>query len=275
MKTDRTISAKDGFPLEVTTWTPEEYQGAVFIGPAMGVKRKFYHAFANFLMENGLAAVTMDFRGIGGSKSGSVSDVQATVTTWAEQDLGGTLQWMAETYPDVDLFAVCHSLSGQILGLVPEARSLKKIVTVVSAAGYWNSYPFPKNLAIAFVWGVLYPLPAKLLGYFPGEALGIGEDLPAEAALQIARWGRSPEYIGDYSSYKNIEAPILSYSFEDDPYCPKNIVDNLHDAYSEAPVTRRHIDPDDLGHPGIGHFGFFRSGTAPALWEDVVEWLMS
>lgn len=273
MKKTQTIHTRDGYELEATIWQPETFDTVTLLGPAMGVKRSFYHAFAYHLLTENTAAVTFDYRGIGGSKNGPLTDLEADVTTWAREDLGGTIRWMLREFPDKKLTAVLHSLSGQILGLSKEAPELERIVTVVSGGGYWNFYPFPKNLGLAFVWYALYPIPSHLLGYFPGSALGIGEDLPRNAALEIAKWGRRSNYIDDYTSYANVTAPILAYSFTDDPYCPKPIVDYMHDQYTAADVTRRHVSPAEVENDRIGHFGFFRDDLVPELWDDVVTWL--
>jgi predicted alpha/beta hydrolase len=117
------------------------------------------------------------------------------------------------------------------------------------------------------------PLLTRALGYFPMRRFGMGEDLPAGVALEWARWGRSPEYLGDWSGHAALAAPILSFSFADDPFAPRAAVDALHARYGSRELARRHVAPADVGAARIGHFGFFRPGVAPGLWRETADWL--
>jgi predicted alpha/beta hydrolase len=49
-------------------------------------------------------------------------------------------------------------------------------------------------------------------------------------------------------------------------------VDWLHARYGAAAKRRRHVTPQDLGVPRIGHFGFFRPDAEP-LWSEAADWL--
>ena len=70
-----TFPARDGFRLSGDWFEPVGPSRAVaVIAGAMGVRRRFYRAFAAFLAENGIATLTFDYRGIGGSRpSGALS----------------------------------------------------------------------------------------------------------------------------------------------------------------------------------------------------------
>ncbi|MFB6344778.1 MAG: alpha/beta fold hydrolase, partial [bacterium] len=259
MAQNRTIEALDGFRLEAILHRPKTFRNIVLIGPAMGVSQLFYNNFASYLEKQNVAALTFDYRGIGRSQSEAVADLQCDAYTWAKKDLAGCIRFLSDEFPNKQLHAVCHSLSGQFLGLAREATLLDRVVTIAAAEGYWKRYPFPRNLFFALTWYGLFPLTSMTLGYFPGQTLGLGENLPEMVGRQVAGWGRSPEYIGNYSTYKQLETPILAYSFEDDSYCPKKNVDRLHDHYTSARVIRRHVRPDEIGTDHIGHFGFFHS----------------
>lgn len=273
MKKTENIITDDHYELGITHWQPDQINEVVLILPAMGVPQRFYYPFASYLHDENFTVLTMDYRGIGRSCHKPVREIQTDITTWAQKDIAQCLKWLENRYPKKPVKAVCHSLGGQILGLTEEAAHLQRIVTVATTDGYWNQYNFPRNLAIAFVWHIFYPIPTYLLGYFPGEYLGMGENIPSGAALQCAKWGRSSDYIGDYSNYKNIRAPILSYSFTDDYYCPKIGIDRLHKKYTRSNVTRKHVNPSEVGAKKIGHFGFFQKDQCYQLWNNTVEWL--
>src|SRR5205085_6589798 len=121
-------------------------------------------------------------------------------------------------------------------------------------------WPMPMRLAMAAVWYGVVPGVTRAVGYLPG-ALGIGEDLPAGVALEWAHWCRTPGYmVGDHevrrAGFARVTAPLLSFSFHDDPYAPRAAVDALLALYVNAKVERRFLRRDE---GRFGHFGFFRS----------------
>ena len=66
---------------------------------------------------------------------------------------------------------------------------------------------------------------------------------------------------------------MLSYSFEDDPMITREAVDSLNRFYTEAPITRRHVDPAEVGARRIGHFGYFAEASRATLWGESLAWL--
>ena len=77
---------------------------------------------------------------------------------------------------------------------------------------------------------------------------------------------------GDYRArYARFEAPILSYSFEDDDLNTKPGIDYLHSSYPN--VERRHLHPRDVGLARVGHFGFFNERSRDPLWHETLDWL--
>ena len=63
------LHCTDGFTLAAQLWRPAGAErGAVIISCATGVLSRYYARYANFLTEHGFAALTYDFRGIGGSR---------------------------------------------------------------------------------------------------------------------------------------------------------------------------------------------------------------
>ena len=66
--------------LSATLFTPKQpAKAAIMIGPATGIKRQFYSAFATYLCEQGFGVITFDNRGIGGSVKGSVKQSDASL----------------------------------------------------------------------------------------------------------------------------------------------------------------------------------------------------
>jgi predicted alpha/beta hydrolase len=275
------ISATDGFSLAANTYAPASggsTASLVLIAPATGVVKRLYDPFATFLAAHGFEVLTWDWRGTGESRPPSLRGFHATMTDWAELDLGGALAWAAERASDRPgrpgrrVLAVGHSFGGQALGLAPGGEQLAAALTVAAQSGYWGHWPRPRRYLYAALWYLAMPGLAAVLDYFPSRRLGLGEDLPRGVAQQWARWCRSPRYLENYAGHRRLRMPMLALSFADDPFAPRPAVEALHREYAGATVSHRHLRPADVGAPRIGHFGFFKPGL-PALWADVAAWL--
>ena len=75
------FEAADDRPLAATVLEPPRVQGAVVIASATGVPRRIYEGVAGCLADAGLAVLTFDYRGIGGSR-------QAGPLRYVEQGAG-------------------------------------------------------------------------------------------------------------------------------------------------------------------------------------------
>ena len=67
------FEAADGRPLAATVLEPRRVEGAVVIASATGVPRRIYEGVAGCLADAGLAVLTFDYRGIGGSRRGRLA----------------------------------------------------------------------------------------------------------------------------------------------------------------------------------------------------------
>jgi len=267
----------DGHPLAAARFDPGSAPPTgvaattVVIAPAMAVGQGFYAPFARWLAKTlGVRVVTFDYRGMGRSRRGRSARAfpEVTVRTWAERDAPGVLDWVAETAPEHAVGWVGHSLGAQILGLMPDADRVDRVLTVAAGSGYYGHHPRQRRIR-KWLFRSWMPAAARILGFFPGRRLGIVGDLPRGIALEWARWCANPHYAvddrgrPDRDGFRSFAAPILALSFEDDDLIVRRAVDDLHGWFQAAPVTRRHLTPEELGVDGVGHFGFFRNA---ALW---------
>ncbi|HVR43621.1 MAG TPA: alpha/beta fold hydrolase [Thermoanaerobaculia bacterium] len=280
-RSDLTLPARDGFPLRATLFTPDSPpRASALLAGGMGIPRRFYARLAEDLAANGFAALTLDYRGMGESVSGPIRALDASITTWATQDLAAALDWIRrELSPRA--FLVGHSAGGQMVGLVPEAESLEGVVLVTAQSGYWGHWPFPIRYLYGALWYGLMPAATRAFGFFPARALGLGENLPAGAAREWASWCRSPGYLfdeiepADLARYERFDRPILAWSFTDDAYAPPAAVDALLAGFLSAPIEHRRVDPSAAGLPRVGHLGFFRESSRESLWRATIEWMAS
>ncbi|HEV7768903.1 MAG TPA: alpha/beta fold hydrolase [Thermoanaerobaculia bacterium] len=265
-----TLQTSDGLTLRGTHYDASS-DSVLLIASALGVKRRYYDAFAQRIAESGRSVVTFDYRGIGDSRPKSLRSFDGTMEEWGRLDITAAIEWVSSELRPKTLAYVGHSCGGQLLGLAPNAPRVDQIIFTSAQSGYWRHWPGSSKYRLGALW-VTMPLVASVIGYFPSKVLGLGsEDLPRRVAVEWARWGRHPEYIFGYhdpAPYARITAPLLGWSFVDDTYAPKAAVDALLAHYSSADITRRHTDA-----PGIGHFGFFRRGKGERLWDEAVTWL--
>lgn len=273
-----TARAADGHELAVTRFPAEGQAWAtILVAGAMGVRQDFYEPIARFLAENGMHALTFDYRGMGASRDGSLRGFRADVTTWAKSDLDAMLREARAMGPDLPAFALGHSLGGQLFGSVPGGASLDAFVTVTAGSG-WYRHNERMPLRVRFLWFVAIPLLTPLFGYFPGRRLRMVGDLPSGVAWQWRRWCTHRDYLLSEGEemrrrYESVTAPVLGYSFDDDAMLTKRSIDELHGFYRNARVERRHVAPAGAGRPRIGHMGYFLPESRDNLWRDTLAWL--
>lgn len=274
---DVDVEARDGRRLAGTLHqSGTKSRGAVLFTSAMATPRSFYASMADWLARRGFVVLTFDYRGIGGSRTGTPAESDATVEDWARRDIPGALNFLRRRADGTDPYVLGHSLGGQIMGLAGDEVDPAGLVTFSAQSGYWRlQYPGQRWKLFLAAW-VLFPALTRLFGYLPWRWLYGGEDIPGPAARQWYRWCRRPDYLlGDprlegRGGYRRFSAPILAYSFEDDRWGYHEAVDRMMAAYTGADVTRVHLDPGTVGVESIGHFGFFRPAMEP-LWEDLLE----
>ncbi len=273
-----TARAADGRELAVTRFPAEGAPWAtLLVAGAMGVRQDFYEPLARFLAENGVHVLTFDYRGMGASRTGPMAGVEADLTTWIEQDLDAMLREARATGPSLPAFALGHSLGGQLFGAAAQSAALRAIVTVTAGNG-WYRHNDRMPFRVRLFWFVAIPLLTPLFGYFPGRRARLVGDLPRGVAWQWRRWCLHRDYLlGEGPAMRErfgaVRAPILAWSFEDDPLITKRAIDELHGFYAGARVERRHVVPPVPGRARIGHFGFFDAASREGPWRETLAWL--
>jgi predicted alpha/beta hydrolase len=165
------LPARDGYALAGTLFRPQDANGrAVLVHAATGVRREYYAKFASFLAERGFTVLTFDYRGIGGSRRGSLRSFDARMRDWAQLDAAGALDWLQQETPGARLFCVGHSFGGNALGVVPGIERYRGAVFVGTQSGYWRLWPGAGRAGMWFLTRLLLPSVAAVFGYFPAAA---------------------------------------------------------------------------------------------------------
>ena len=262
------ITAADGFSLAANHYDAGSDR-AVVIASAMGVKRRYYDAFAQYLCANGISVLTFDYRGIGDSRPRSLRGFEASLEDWGKLDIAAAIEWMSNQARSISY--VGHSVGGQLAGMVPNIERAERLMFVCAQTGHWRDWPGLRKIQLGALW-LGMPVAARAFGFFPAKMAGLGsDDLPRGVALEWSRWGRHRDYLFGYhdpASYARIKAPLLAYSFRDDHYAPRAAVELLLRRYESAAVTHIHVE-----QRGLGHFDYFRRGKGEHLWPDALAWL--
>lgn len=272
------LRAADGFVLGGTLFRPASPKGkAVQINSAAGVRQEYYGAFAEYLAARGFAVLTYDYRGVGRSVDRPVRDMPARMRDWALQDAAAALAFLEKTFPESRNLALCHSFGGQALAVMPGNERIAAALAVGSASCYWRYWDGSMRAGMWILVNMLLPAATRLYGYFPGELLRQGENLPAGVALEWARWCRHPGYLvgalGMQARAAQLRAPFRLYAISDDFYAPPAAVQGLIELFPNARIDLRRTTPEALSVDRIGHFGFFRERFRDTLWREAADWL--
>jgi len=271
-----TLVTDDGFPLAATRFKAEgRRKGIMLVAPATGVHQRYYGAFARHFASEGWDVLTWDWRGVADSRYGvSSRDRRLTMRCWACEDLAAAIAWADRRGPDAPVVLVGHSFGGHAVGLARNASRLDALVLVAAQHGWLGHWPFAQRLLLIPFWWAIVPGLTRLFGRLPSRQIGLGEDLPAGVAFEWARWCRSPTFLGEWQGHADLQSPILAFSFEDDRIAPPRAAAALLSEYRSATrLQHRHVTPSELGRKRIGHFGFFRQGVVPGLWQECARFL--
>jgi predicted alpha/beta hydrolase len=266
-----TLHTPDGATLAARLFPAATPVGAVLMAGAFGVPQGFYRRYATFLAEHGLTTLTLDYRGIGGSRPANLRGWRATLRDWGENDLAAGLDALERLAPGLRIVWMAHSFGGQALGLAPVHGRIAGVVAYGSQLGSLHLWPAPARLFRRGQLAVGAPI-VHALGYAPGW-LGLGEDVPRDVMLEWGRWCRSPGYLLDHvpgaaDAFGSLDVPVTLMYATDDAFAPYAAVQALATLLPRARVVA--LDPADLDRPKIGHFSWFKSGSEP-LWRPAVD----
>jgi predicted alpha/beta hydrolase len=275
---DLLLAAADGTALAATRHPAAGAPRAVVVvNSGTGIRRRFYGRFAARLAARGLEVLTWDYRGVGGSRPGSLRGHPARMRDWGRLDMPAALRWARAQAEGRPVAVVGHSAGGHLAGLVPAADQPDALVLVAAQDGYWGHWPPELRLRMRLLWWAM-PRLAAAFGHLPGW-LGVGEDLPRGVAAEWSAWARSPGYLFDdpaldTAGYAAFHRPLLALSFADDrAYAPRAAVEALLARFPGTAAEHRHLDPAAAGLPPVGHFGFFKPVAEP-LWDGVADWIL-
>ena len=276
MKAIVPIECLDGTVIQSTHFEPSgPAHATILVGGATGVPQGFYARFAQFANERGYSVTTLDYRGVGLSAPKQLRGYEMNYLDWGRQDLAAALAATHDT--SKPSYMIGHSYGGHALGLMPNHKLVDRFCTFGTGAGWAGYMPLIERIKVGIMWNVLGPISTPFLGYMPGKALGLGENLPIDVYRQWKRWCQSPNYFfsdpavkDSLTDFAKVTTPIRAVNALDDLWAGTKSRDAFFANYSVAPIDRVTLDHKVIGQP-MGHMGYFRKGRE-ALWEDALRW---
>ncbi|MFQ5634531.1 MAG: alpha/beta fold hydrolase [Gammaproteobacteria bacterium] len=251
-------------------------QMTALVLPGIGVPQRAFRHLAAWLADHGVRCLTLDYRGIGESRTRPDATRTATLLTWARLDAVAALE-SAQTQWEEPVVVVAHSFGGQLIGLAEPFGQVRAAVLFASQIGlsrYWDGLD---RLKVGLYWHVALPLACSIYESLP-PWMGFGTRLPRGVAREWAKWGRSPEWFmsweaGASAVFAAFDKPVLAFAIEDDSLAPPRAVRALLELMSSADVHRRDLAPADVGVDRIGHTGFLKPGHIETVWREALEFL--
>jgi predicted alpha/beta hydrolase len=246
---------------------------AILLAGATAVPQGFYRRFANVACDQGIAVLTLDYRGIGLSAPKKLRGYQADFLDWGRRDLTTALDYLAQRFELIDWIG--HSFGGHALGMVHGMSRVRAAYVFGSGAGYHGYMPKLEQLRVRMLWDVVAPLSAAALGYLPFKLLGMGENIPKGVYQQWRKWCALPHYFFDDATavevtkpFADLRLPITFANATDDPWAPPASARAFSVGFSKADL--RFVDIDPTPFRGIGHMGYFRENCS-ALWHQAIQ----
>lgn len=278
--TDMHITTDKNAKLAATVFCPASRpKAAVMIAPATGIKRQFYHGFAQYLAEHGYGVITFDNEGIGESLQRSIQKSDASLISWGRHDMTAALEQLKAQFPDTTYHLVGHSAGGQLFGLMPNHQDLSSVFNYACSSGRIKNMPMPYRAKAMWFMDAYMPMSNLLFGYARNDVVGMGEPLPKLVAKQWSQWCNGQGYVKTAFGktihthyYDDIRCPSLWLNAPDDDIANDANVADMLSVFPNMPAQTRTLTPSEYGLKEIGHMKFF-SRKSQVLWQQAVDWL--
>jgi predicted alpha/beta hydrolase len=275
-----TIRARDGRALAGLLIEAATPHGALVVNGATGFPREFYLRFAAYCAARGYHALVYDYRGMGASAAGPLATDPARMSDWGRLDMPAALGFLDSRFPGAPLATIGHSVGGQLIGCMDNHERARAHVLIATSIGYWRCQRVPFRYLALIFWKLYGPLSLKTRGYVPRGAVWRGDSLPPGVFLEWRRWCLRPEHFAPELTgasgsgrFEALRAPLLSWSFTDDPIATPVAVEALLALYPNAPIERRWTRPAEASVRTIGHHGYFAERHRDSLWRGALDWI--
>lgn len=273
------LICSDGYKLNATLFKPEGTPaGFIIFQGGTAIKKEFYTHFCQFLASEGFYVLSYDYRGIGGSRNGSLRGMDATLLDWGQLDMKAAISFAQEDYPQLPCIMIGHSIGAQLIGFADNNHHLKAVIGIGSSTGTWWKMKKRFSLSAFVLWYIINPVLTPLFGYAPLKKLRIMEDLPKNVINQWSRWCRSEFYFGDHlgrsipaDAFHALRVPYIVHYFKDDPIATDKTVTDLMALYRGTRTRMIKHRPKDYHAKKVGHFKIFSRKFQNSFWRIVAN----
>lgn len=261
------ISCKDGYQLAAQFYPllNSDKPYPILICPATGITKNFYHAFAQWLNQQGYPVLSFDFRGIGESLHGALKDSTASINDWGMYDIPAAIEALLNRTQAEKVIIVGHSAGGQLLGIASNYHKVAKVLAIAGSTGHVKGLKGKTKVLAPVMFNIIFPVSSLVKGYGATQFIGMGENLPKNVAKQWAEFCSKPGYVmnaigktifEDY--HQQIQCPITSFWATDDEIATHSNVKDLLRLYPNAQTKLIELNPQQLGYKRIGHMLMFK-----------------
>jgi len=274
-----TLYCSDGYELDGLLFEPAVPARAVILMQGgTGIKKEFYYNFCDFLRQQGFVVVSYDYRGIGGSRRGSLKGMSASLMDWAQLDMKAAIAYGEQHFPDLPMMLIGHSVGTQLIGFTPNNNRLKLVIGIASSTGTWWKMKWPGNMQSFLLWYIINPVLTPFFGYAPLKRLRIMEDLPRGVIRQWSLWCRSSFYFGSHlgesiprEDFHPLKVPFIVHYFKDDTIATDQTVTDLTGIYRGTRIRMIKHRPKDYHLKKVGHSGMFSRRFANSFWKRIAD----
>ncbi|UUM26729.1 alpha/beta fold hydrolase [Acinetobacter colistiniresistens] len=244
----------------------------ILICPATGITKNFYHAFADWLSQQGYDVLSFDFRGIGESLHGALKNSNASISDWGTYDIPAAIETLLNRSQAEKVIMIGHSAGGQLLGITPNYNKVAKVLAIAGSTGHVKGLKGKTKILAPVMFNIIFPISSFFKGYGATQFIGMGENLPKNVARQWAEFCSKPGYVmnaigktifEDY--HQQIQCPITSFWASDDEIATQENVQDLLRLYPNAPTKLIELNPQQHGYKHIGHMLMFKK-SHQKLW---------
>jgi predicted alpha/beta hydrolase len=271
-------SARDGARASFRLFPADDPNAPVVICvPAMGVRGRYYSAFAQMLSRSGFHVLTGDRRGVDSSSLRASRDCNFGYEEIINCDFPALLDAAQQRFPSNERLLLGHSLGGQLsalyLSICPDAA--RALILIAAGNVYYKGWSGLQRWRLLGSMVRLRAL-ATLLGYVPARMIGFADN---EARTVVVDWSNNcftGRYVvanstHDYEdSLQRLRKPVLAISFELDQLAPQRSVEFLLAKLASLTLTRRRFAADDTAIARAGHFDWAK--RAGAVVETIRNW---
>jgi predicted alpha/beta hydrolase len=272
-KIEHTLT-KEGRTIGCTVWKTKNAHITVLISPAMGITRKFYTPFAEYLCSCGYQVIAFDYYGMFASKDGPKV---SRLTDWGHKDLSTVISFAQNLSPEHRIMLVGHSIAGQIFPLAINHKVVQAACFVASQSASYQFWEGKEKRLVQLFWKVVVPACLFLFRKLPGWAYGGKRALHPGIARDWQHWGSSntqkaPWILEARKACNTVTTSTMFISISDDLlFAPPKAVEALYQHYGPPQKNYYALQAGENGYTTIGHFDFFKKSHAP-LWTTISDW---